>query len=386
MKNKLVTVLAITMSLGLVSCKKSYLDGFAAGELQGYNNGYDDGYADGYDVGWENAKTYFASADYTQGFADGQASGITIGYNNGHAAGLSQGLNTGYNNGYNDGYSDGDDNGFARGQTSGYNLGYDDGFDDGVDYGMDPAALTAAYNSGYNDGFDDGYDLGIFDGYNVGFDDGYNFGFGDGYDIGFGDGYNIGYDDGYYDGSWGLSGTAAVATSTDLDGLPHNNMNNANPKVTLAATLASDLVDMKKVKTLEEAYLKGFKQSIGVLEETQMTSKDLNKLAAAKESFRVKQLSQDIVAEYGLSQERAEKIAKLSLVWRKSANARAITAEDADAFSENLIGVNIKEIESAYKKTLKGEMRDLTAVLRKAAEVNQISEFHASRLMLKLFL
>jgi flagellar biosynthesis/type III secretory pathway protein FliH len=394
MKNKIVTVLALTMSLGLVSCKKSYLEGFSAGEVQGYNNGYNDGYGDGYDagydVGWENAKVYFSSADYASGFSDGQAQGLVTGYNNGHAAGLSQGLNTGYNNGYGDGYLDGDENGFARGQTSGYNLGYNDGFDDGVDYGMDPAALTAAYNNGYDDGFDDGYDLGIFDGYNLGydngFDDGYDFGFDDGYDYGFSDGYYVGYDDGYYDGSWGFSSALSLASTTDLDGLPHNNMSNANPKVSVAATLASDLVDMKKVQKLEDAYIKGFKQSLGVLEETQMTPKDLNKLAAAKESFRVKQLTNEIAGEYGLNPERADKIAKLAIAWRKNANSRAITAEDADAFSEGLIGVNIKEIEAAYKKTLKGEMGDLTVVLKKAAEVNEISEFHASRLMLKLFL
>jgi hypothetical protein len=414
MKKKFATLLIMSLGLGLTGCKKKYLEAFQAGEIQGYENGYNDGHADGfqqgfsqgYDSGWNNAKIYFASADYHAGFNDGHAQGAQAGYNIGYTEGRSDGIVIGYDMGYGDGHVDGTaygyDLGYGDGMLDGYDLGYDDGHFDGGNWGYDlgygdgytdgqasgnnPAALQAAYNSGYNDGYYDGYDDGMFNGYNLGFDDGYDYGFGDGYNFGFDDGYFYGWWDGYDYGTGGFSNDVTTLSATDLDGLPHNNIRNLNPEVSFAANLVNDLVDLRQVRGLEEAYVNGFKQSVGLLEETQMNSRDINKINAKKEAFRTEQLAKQIESNFGLKSERAKNVAKLAVLWRKNANSRAITEEDANAFSESLIGVNVKTVEQAYIKTTKGEFSDMKKVLKEAAKVNGISELHASKLMLKLFL
>lgn len=435
---KVVPFIVLLMALGLTGCKKHYLEGFAAGETQGYDNGYDDGHQDGYDQGhdvgyqegWNDARDYFASADYLQGFADGKNEGIQIGYTNGYADGNADGLTAGYNNGYTDGHTDGSttgynsgygdgfsdgenqgynngyNDGFADGDINGYNNGYNDGYDDGYDDGLNPAALQAAYDQGYNDGYDDGYDDGYYDGdydgysagydtgfndgYSIGFDDGFDLGFDDGYDLGFDDGYTIGFDDGYdagySDGIGGFSNPETFVAVSDKDGLPNNNAKNLNKYVKFASIALNDVVDFKRAKKLEDAYLKGLKASANIMGETAASSKDLAKIATLKEQFRVNTLAKEIRAAYALSAERSTKVAKLATSFRKLANTRAITEDDAEAFSTELLGVSVKKIESAYKETLKGNMGDLTSVVKKSAEANEISEYQATKLMLKLFL
>jgi flagellar biosynthesis/type III secretory pathway protein FliH/gas vesicle protein len=419
---KVVPFLVLLLALGLTGCKKHYLEGFADGETQGYDNGYGDGYGDGHDEGyqegWEDAKDYFASADYLQGFADGKDEGLTIGYNNGYSDGNADGLTQGYNNGYSDGHSDGTTtgynsgygDGFADGENQGYNNGYgdgyNDGYDDGYDDGLDPLAIQAAYDQGYNDGYDDGYDDGYFDGdsdgytagydtgfndsYTIGFNDGYDFGFDDGYDLGFDDGFDVGFDDGYgagyYDGINGFSNPDTFVAAKDLDGLPNNNAVNLNKYVKVASLALNDVVNFKRVKKLERAYLDGLKASANVLEETSASSKDLAKLATLKEQFRINTLAKEIRSQYALSADRSQKVAKLATSFRKLANTRAITESDAEAFSTELLGVSVKKIENAYMQTLKGNMGDLKTVVKQSAEANEISELHATKLMLKLFL
>jgi flagellar biosynthesis/type III secretory pathway protein FliH len=438
MMRKVMPLVMLVLALGLTGCKKDYLEGFTDGETQGYDNGYGDGNADGYDQGadegytqgWNAAKDFFASADYLQGFQDGKTEGLTIGYNNGytvgHSDGETQGYNngygdgnadgqvTGYNSGYGDGHADGEDLGYANGYTdghadgdvAGYNNGYGDGYDDGFDDGLDPAAIQAAYDLGYTDGYDDGYDDGYFDGdddgyaagYNngfndgdvIGFNDGYNIGLDDGYNLGFDDGYDYGFDDGYdygySDGIGGFSDPNSYAVASDLDGLPNNNAQNLNKYVKFATIALGDMVNFKRVKKLEKAYMDGLTVSANILEETSASSKDLAKMATMKEQFRIDELAKEIRSQFALSVDRSTKVAKLATSFRKFANSRAITEEDAEAFSTELLGVNVKKIESAYRQTLKGEMGELKSVVVKSAAANEISELHATQLMVKLFL
>jgi flagellar biosynthesis/type III secretory pathway protein FliH len=435
---KVLPFLILLLAFNLTSCKKQFQEGLAQGEAVGYENGYDDGqgdgyeqgHADGYEEGWDNAKDYFASADYLDGFTDGKDEGLVIGYTNGYGDGHADGEVIGYDNGYDDGHDDGVDtgydlgyddgfldgedlgydngydDGYVDGDVDGYNDGYGDGYDDGFDDGLDPAAIQLAYDTGYNDGYDDGYDDGYFDGDNagynigyddgfndgeaIGFDDGYDLGFDDGYDLGFDDGYDIGFDDGYDvgydDGIWGFSGKGAIASSLDLDGLPNNNVANINGHVKVASLVLAEIINFKKVKKLEKAYLDGLRASASVLEETSAGSKDLAKMATLKEQFRVNELSKQIKSSFALSADRAQAVAKLATSWRKFANSRAITTDDANAFSKELLGTNVKDIESAYKQTLKGNMSPLKNVVKNAADQNNINEFTATRLMVKLFL
>jgi hypothetical protein len=62
-----------------------------------------------------------------------------------------------------------------------------------------------------------------------------------------------------------------------------------------------------------------------------------------------------------------------------------VTEADASAFSTELVGANIKEVESAVKESLKGENENLNRLIGKAAEVNKTSPEHISIIMNQLF-
>jgi flagellar biosynthesis/type III secretory pathway protein FliH len=342
MKLKSLAVLSVVGLLSLsTGCKYSQAELDSAVNVaytDGYNEGYDDGYVDGDADGFSRAQTYFATADYNSGFSDGTAAG----YNTGFSAGSASGYTTGYNNGYDDGYVDGDANGY----TDGYNNGYDDGFFDGD-------------SIGYTDGYNAGYDDGNIDGYNLGYDDGFY------------DGYDIGYDDGWSDG-FGFSVKPAL-TSTK------------NAKVNLLSKVHNSLVNVSKIKA-PVVTAKGLEVNGNLIfEETSMISKDLEKRAAVAEKYLVLEMSKQIKSQFGLSEERALKIAKISNHWRKFSSSRAVSAEDADAFSTELLGANMKEIESAVKGSLSGETSELNNLIGKAAAVNQTSPEQISQIMNQLF-
>jgi flagellar biosynthesis/type III secretory pathway protein FliH len=420
---------------GLTSCKKHYLEGFGDGEVQGYNNGYDDGQVegqvagleDGHSAGWDAGELYFTTHDsFQDGFNDGEIEGLSIGYNNGYAVGFQDGLpiyyNAGYDDGnadglvtgYNSGYSNGHYDGNAQGHSNGYADGYvdayiaadADGYNDGYTDGYNAdhsAAYTAAYNSGYNDGDFDGHDDGYYDGYNygngfdngynngfndgdvVGFNDGYDVGFDDGYDLGFDDGYDYGFDDGYYagysDGIWGFSANSVAAI--DNDGLPNNNTANVNPFVNLAGKLQNDLVNYKRLKSIEQEYAKGIQARM--LEETSASSKDLAKIATMKEQFRIKLVASELQNIYKLSADRSNKIAVLSTTWRKLANHRAITHEDAEKFGKQLIGMNLSDVVEAVEDSRKGNILGLNKILTAGAQVNKVSKAHMSAIIVNMF-
>lgn len=420
---------------GLTGCKKHYLEGFNDGEVRGYDNGYgdglqdgfDEGEQDGYDAGFAAGELYFTTHDnYQNGFNDGKVEGLSIGYNQGYTVGYNDGLPVNYNQGYtdghadglvtgyNNGYSDGHTDGNAHGYNNGYNDGYDDsynpayadGYDDGYDdgYSADHSqAYINAYNQGYGDGDYDGYSDGYSDGYNfgngwnqgyndgfndgdyVGFSDGYNVGFDDGYGLGFDDGYDFGFDDGYWygydDAINGFSGSAAKIT--DFDGLPNNKAANLNPFVKLAANLQNDLVNYKKLKKIEHAYAKGLEAKM--LEEGATSSKDLAKIATMKEQFRIKLVASELASQFSLSAERSQKIATLSATWRKLANHRAVTHEDAEQFGKQLIGMNLTEVIDAVKASKKGDVTGLDKILEQGSQTNKISKAHMSHIIVKMF-
>ncbi len=391
---------------GVASQQGAINSAFSNGETQGYNNGYSDGAGDGYDLGYGDGLADGYDLGYDDGFLDGGAGSgggatqqqLNTAYNNGFSDGETQG----YNNGYDDGYGDGTANGGNATQAqlnAAYDNGYDDGYGDGLDDGLanSAAAIADAYDDGYSDGYTDGdidgydagintgYALGAQDGYDLGFDDGYDFGFDDGYSFGLDDGYDIGYDDGYYDGYWGLS-TDKNKTATNVLGLPHNNAKNMNAKVNLANLLANDLVDFKEMAKAESKLMNDIETGVVVLEETAQGTKDIQKLAALKEQFRLQTASSQIKAKFGLSTESSLRIAKLSHSFRKLSSTKAVTEKDSEAFSKELIGADMKEIEGAYKSAAKGEFSNLKGLVEKAAMANKTSPEKMAEVMFELFI
>lgn len=368
-----LAVLATVSMLGLsVACNSGggsksdrYQEGFTAGKQQGYSEGYDvgydDGYADGDEAGYERAKAYFASADYLKGFSDGKVEGTSIGYSQGYAVGKQDGEVIGYDNGYDDGHADGYDSGLG----DGYDLGYDDGYGDGYDDGSmnAGAGYEAGYSAGYSDGSADGYDLG----YDHGAADGYDIG----YDDGFYDGYDIGYDDGYYDGSWGLSvgKTKKLQGYADILSMVHN-----------------DLVDYSKIKAPVQTKKGLVANGKLLLSETSQTNKDTLKRAAVVEQYLVVEMAKQIKGKFGLSADRSLKVAKAANHFRKYATKRALTAEDTNAYAEEMIGANFSELSKAYESSMKGDLSSFQSVMEKAAEKNQVSPEKMTEIVTKLFI
>jgi hypothetical protein len=122
-----------------------------------------------------------------------------------------------------------------------------------------------------------------------------------------------------------------------------------------------------------------------VFEKTSGSAKDMDKAAALAESFQVEQTAANLSAEFGLSEERSLKVAKLAASWEKLSKSRALTNADADAFSYELTGVSIDDMENAEKAMMSGSMTELNSVIAKAAEVNGTSSENMSAIMMKLF-
>jgi hypothetical protein len=323
---KSLAVLATVSLLGLsVACNDRYAEGLAAGQAQGYASGYDDGYADGDEAGFERARVYFASADYNSGFRDGQTAGIRTGYDQGFAAGRVQGRTEGYSVG------------FTEGGAASYDRGYNDGLGDG-------------YDTGYDDGAADGYDLG--------------------YDDGLADGYDIGYDDGVADGM-GLS----VGKTKKLQGYAN-----------LLSMVHNDLFDYSKIKAPVQTRRGLLVNGTLLMSETSLTNRDTLKRAAVVEQYLVTEMAKQVKGKFGLSAERSLKIAKASNHFRKFSTTRALTADDTNAYAEEILGADFKAIEKAYTQSLRGNVSELNNVLEIAAEKNGVSSEKMGEIMTQLFI
>ena len=320
---------AVACNSGGGSTSDRYAEGFAAGKAQGYDEGYDDGYADGDTAGFERAKALFQSQDYNAGFA----------------AGKQQGLAEGYTQGYNVGKADG--------KAQGYDMGYDDGYDDGN------ADSAAQYNAGYNDGLEDGYDMG--------YDDGAL----DGYDLGYDDGFSDGYDAGYEDGSWGLSvgKTGKLAGYADVLSAFHN-----------------DLIDYSKIKAPVQTKRGLVANGKLLFSESSSTNKDTLKKAAVVEQYLVVEMAKQVKGKFGLSADRSLQIAKAANHFRKQVSARALTAEDTQAYAEEIVGANFKSIGKAFDASMKGDISGLNSIMEKAAEKNGTTPEKMTEIVTKLFL
>ncbi|HXH74101.1 MAG TPA: hypothetical protein VNJ08_04005 [Bacteriovoracaceae bacterium] len=112
---------------------------------------------------------------------------------------------------------------------------------------------------------------------------------------------------------------------------------------------------------------------------------ELEKAFALGEAFAIETMSRNIVAEFGLTEERAFKVATLAKAWEKLSKSRALTNADADTFAKELVGVSIVDMEKAYKSLADGYQAEMTEVMEKAAEINGTTPENMTLIMTKLF-
>lgn len=120
----------------------------------------------------------------------------------------------------------------------------------------------------------------------------------------------------------------------------------------------------------------GYYQGEFLFEETEMTGKDLEKIGALQEAYNTSKIADALSAEYGLSEERGVRIAKMAGEWKKLSGSRAMTDADAGAFTKELIGVELSEVQTVMKKYVEGDTESFDSFVDAAAEVNEISPEH----------
>ena len=370
-----MTLLGVLAST--VACQSKYEKGLAAGNAEGYKEGYDVGYEDGdkdgHARGYSDGEIYFGAATYDNGVSDGIKVGTPIGYAQGYTVGKNETYGPAYNQGKVDGYNPG----YNAGKTAGYNQGYNDGDEDGYDDGFADGrstiqgAINWNYNIGHSNGYDDGYDDGWVKGDAHGYSDGYSDGYDDGLDAhyasGFDDGYDVGFDDGW-DAALSVRPTGSLKGTSNILSMFHNDLFNYK-KIAAPKSTAKGLVAGNKL----------------IFEETSLSNKDLEGRAAAAERYLVSSMASQVKTQFSLSAERSTQIAKVANHFRKASTNRAITEADSNTYAKEILGVNFKQLEVAYKGVLKGEKAELSSVLDQAAQKNGTSPEHMSSLMLKLF-
>lgn len=97
--------------------------------------------------------------------------------------------------------------------------------------------------------------------------------------------------------------------------------------------------------------------------------KDLEKMAALKEAVQMGQVSEKLQAQFGLSAERSNEVARLTNAWSK-AGGKDLTAKEHDAFSKEVLGFTITEGQSAFQS---GNESSINSLIEKAAVTNGTS-------------
>lgn len=121
-----------------------------------------------------------------------------------------------------------------------------------------------------------------------------------------------------------------------------------------------------------------------IFEKTAATSKDLAKINALIEAVKLEKSAELISSEFGLSLSRSVEIANLQAHWRK-ASKKAMTDDEINSFSSELLGFSVATGIKAYQDKLNGNSSGLDSLIEKSASLNQITPEHAQQLMSKVF-
>jgi hypothetical protein len=105
-------------------------------------------------------------------------------------------------------------------------------------------------------------------------------------------------------------------------------------------------------------------------EQTKSVSKDLEKVSAQIEKLRVKDVGEQLAANYGLSESRGIAVAKLLTQYKALKKERALTEADLNSFSTGLLGFSLAKAEQSFKKLQQGDANALDSLIEEAASAN----------------
>jgi len=95
--------------------------------------------------------------------------------------------------------------------------------------------------------------------------------------------------------------------------------------------------------------------------------KDLELMGSRVEDSNANQLGEKLSADYGLSEERGQEIAKTISAYNKLVSKRALTLSEKNQFSNSLLGVDYQAAESGVRS---GDTEEFDALMERAAETN----------------
>ncbi len=95
--------------------------------------------------------------------------------------------------------------------------------------------------------------------------------------------------------------------------------------------------------------------------------KDLEILQAYSDTTRIASAGRILAAQYGLSEDQGQRVAKLGKEWDTLSKSRQMTDADLDAFSQDLVGFSVSEARKAAKAAMEGNTAQSEALIEKAA-------------------
>lgn len=113
-------------------------------------------------------------------------------------------------------------------------------------------------------------------------------------------------------------------------------------------------------------------------EETSASSKDLGKLAAIKQQLRIKKSADKLKAQYGLSDESANKAARIAVSVASNPNMNKRSLDNA---AKELTGATITEFQAAMKKSAQGDSKALSNLIDSAAKMNGVGPEHMNQIL-----
>jgi len=122
-----------------------------------------------------------------------------------------------------------------------------------------------------------------------------------------------------------------------------------------------------------------------VFELGNQTSKDLESVTAALQAQDTEQIRNVLVANYGLSEDRAADVASLAQSWQQISKSRTMTSKDMGEFQSKVFGSDLNSIVKAAKKAMNGNSEDYESLVQRAATLNDISPEQA-RTIIRAFI
>jgi hypothetical protein len=110
-----------------------------------------------------------------------------------------------------------------------------------------------------------------------------------------------------------------------------------------------------------------------VFTEQSSMNKDLEKMGSMIEKRSSQNLAAELVARYGFSEERSQKVAKTFSSFKKIQKKRNLTDKDLNSFSETLLGSSYSTVKKAVTSLTEGNESAFETLVEKASSHNDVS-------------